>query len=319
MTDISLITSLYRARQYLPRYVERASQASYELRSQGIELELLIVANDAEPQERVLLDAFAASEAGVQVLYVERETLYASWNRGIKAASGEVIGFWNADDARTSAGLVEGLRRLRGGCELVYFTFEIYQNGRKLRDFAPTPSEIEVHRRRMQAGPFFMFRRELYERVGPFDERFRIIGDWEWCVRALAETEFCHSNVCAGQFFIHGGNLSNLGSTRDRVESNVVRLLTWRYDELVPVPPREMREVWSLWAVGHSLPELVAEKLWGEGAEAVWEKWQRDEPRLKRKAERQRLLRALPKWLIDRMGLRPILAKLGLVRARKPQ
>lgn len=319
MTGVSIISSLYRASLHLPRYFERVRQVSSELRAQGIALELLIIANDADIQERVLLDAFASSQVGVRLHYVERESLYASWNRGVRAASGEVLGFWNADDIRTSAGLVEGVRRLQSGCELVYFTFEIHQYGRKLRDFAPTPSEIEVHRRRMQAGPFFMFRRALYDRVGPFDERFRIIGDWEWCVRALAETEFCHSRVCAGQFHIHGGNLSNLGSTRDRVESNVVRLLTGRFDEIVPVPPQEMRDVWSLWAAGRPLPERVEEQLWGSGAEAVWDTWQRDEPRRRQHAERQRRLRALPKWLIDRMGLRPILAKLGLVKARKSQ
>lgn len=318
MTDISIVSSFYRVAAHLTLFVQRATQVASELHAQGVSVEFVIVANDVLPEERVVIDAFARDVGDVRVFSVERETLYASWNRGIRAATGEAIGFWNADDARTSNGLLDGLTRLRNGCELVYFRFEIHQNGRKLRDFAPTASDEVVHRRRMQAGPFFMFRRELFDRVGPFDERFRIVGDWEWCVRALEATRFCHSPVNAGTFFIHGENLSNLGSARDLIESNVVRLLMGKYGEITPAPPAEMRDVWNLWAQTKRLPPEVEAILWGAGAEEAWERWRIEEPRRRAAARRQEKLRAVPKWIVDRLGLRGVLARLGIVKARKP-
>src|SRR5690606_34150074 len=132
-------------------------------------------------------------------------------------------------------------------------------------------------RRRMQAGPFFLFHRDLYTRVGAFDARFRVVGDWEWAVRALDVTAFCHSPVVAGQFYIHGDNLSNTGSSRERVELNVVRLLTGRYADLTPTPPDAMREGWQAWAADHPLPPEIEAQLWGDGAQAAWERWQVEE------------------------------------------
>lgn len=316
MTDISLISSFYRAAAHLPLFFQRARLVAEALAAAGIELEFVIVANDAQPDERALIDAFAGSVSGVRVLYVGRESLYASWNRGIETAAGQVIGFWNADDARTSAAIVDGLQRLRAGCEVVYFAYEIHAPPATIRLFAARPSDQAGHRRRMQAGPFFLFRRDLFERIGRFDDRFRVVGDWEWIVRALGKAKFCHSLINAGAFYIHGENLSNTGSHREQTELAVVRLLHGMDGALTPVPPDAMREVWQAWAHERVLPPEIEAQLWGGGAQANYEQWQAGAAARLQAAQQRERLRAFPKWLIDTLGLRPLLARIGLVSAR---
>jgi glycosyltransferase involved in cell wall biosynthesis len=316
MTDVSLISSFYRAAAHLPEFFQRARQVAREVAASGVSLEFVIVANDAQPDERALIDTFAADTPNVRVLYVGRESLYASWNRGIKAAAGQVIGFWNADDARTAAGILDGVQRMRGGCEIVYFAYEIHNPPNPVRLFAARPVDEAGHRRRMEAGPFFLFRRDLFERVGRFDDRFRVVGDWEWIVRALGKAKFCHSTVNAGAFYIHGGNLSNTGNQRELTELAVVRLLHGMTGDLTPVPPEAMRDVWQGWAHQHPLPPHLEDQLWGSGAQDRWEQWQAEAPKRRQAALRSERLRAIPKRLIDIFGLRPLLARFGLVKAR---
>lgn len=313
--DVSLISSFYRSAEHLPVFFKRARALAAEATAAGLRIEFVIVANDAQPDERMHIDTFAADVPDVNVLYVGRESLYASWNRGVAASAGQVIGFWNADDARTSAAIVDGVARIRGGCDIVYFAYEIHHPPNPVRVFAAMPSDSGGHRRRMEAGPFFLFRRELEARIGPFDANFRVVGDWEWIVRALDKAKFCHSTVIAGAFYIHGGNLSNTGSDRESAEVNVVRLLHG-IGGLTPAPPETMRSVWSAWAADHPLPAHVERQLWGDGAQAAWEAW-RDGANARREAAlRSERARRLPKRIIDALGLRPLLARLGLVKAR---
>lgn len=316
MADVSLISSFYRAAAHLPVFFQRARAVARDVATAGVSLEFVIVANDAQPDERTLIDAFAADTANVRVLHVGRESLYASWNRGVEASAGQVIGFWNADDARTSSAVLDGFQRIRGGCEIVYFAYEIHNPPKPVRVFAARPSDDAGHRRRMEAGPFFLFRRDLFERVGCFDDRFRVVGDWEWIVRALGDAKFCHSTVNAGAFYIHGGNLSNTGNHRELAELAVVRLLHGMTDDLTPVPPDAMRDVWQAWANERALPPDIEARLWGDGAQARWERWQADAPKRLKAARQRERLRAIPKRLIDTLGLRSLLARFGLVKAR---
>ena len=61
----------------------------------------------------------------MRVYYVSRESLYASWNRGINLAKGDVLGFWNVDDVRYPEAVIDAIDLINKGAELVYFPFMI--------------------------------------------------------------------------------------------------------------------------------------------------------------------------------------------------
>ncbi|HEX2622938.1 MAG TPA: glycosyltransferase [Phototrophicaceae bacterium] len=322
--QISIVTSLYRTEQHLPAFIQYALDVAGQVRQAGdYSPEFIIVANEATERERLLLDDFQQRYDQVKVLYVPRESLYASWNRGVQAATGQAIGFWNVDDIRTSAGLIEGYNQIVNGCQLVYFSHTVIRtaSGRqreRRQTYPAAPFDPELHRRVMKCGPFFMFAPELYQRVGGggFDERFRIVGDWEWCIRALNHTEFCPRDLIAGYFLLHGGNLSDSGNPLQLAEENIIYLLNRASDRLIPIDPELMHKTWSKWAESLPLtPELEA-RLWGEGAKQRAEDWLRHKKQMQRRTRLQNVIRYLPKKVIDQTGLRPYLAKLGLVKNR---
>ena len=322
--DLSLITSLYRAEPYLAAYAGHVRQVAAQMRAAGLSLELVIVANDANDRERALLAPLvAAGESGelaVQVLHVPRETIYASWNRGVRAARGRCIGVWNADDTREAAALIEGHRCIEAGCALIYFPYRVLRVRRwwglfttRREVYVPArPFDRVAFERTSRTGTFYLFDRALYEQVGPFDAHFHIAGDFEWLARAGRRVDFCVGDSLGGTFTQGARNLSGTGDPRQNVEDNIVHLQSGTWDALKPADPRLMRACWYEWGrQGADPPPEIADRLWGPGAEDRWRKWQRRQ-RFKPWIEG---LRAGPRFVIDRAGLRPFLARLGVVKS----
>lgn len=318
-TDLTLITSLYQAKAHLPAYRAHAAAVIADVRRAGLTAELVLVANGPSADERRAVEQLAAEarQAGATVIiqYVARETVYASWNRGVRASTGACIGVWNVDDVRYAAALVEGARLIADGCEVVDFPFVQLVRRNWFGAFTtfrrtvyPAPFDPARITPRAGFGPFFLFARALYERAGGFDERFRITGDFEWSAReTVRAARACHGKALGGEFVLHGANLSGARSPLEWVEHNTVLLRHGQWDALRPVDPSLMRTTWEAWgSQGQDVPPEVAARLWGADAEAFRQHWER--ARLAAKVRR------IPRNVLDRTGLRPVLAELGLVQ-----
>src|SRR5690606_40474479 len=158
MSDISLITSLYRSEDHLSLYIQRVRQISSQLE---LSLQMIVVANDATQTERDLLDELSSLDTvSVKIIHCERETLYASWNRGIAQADSDVLGIWNVDDLRTAEGISEGFHLLTNGADMVDCAFKI-QSETGIVTQAPMYLHDKIHPK-TGVGPFFMIHRRLY-------------------------------------------------------------------------------------------------------------------------------------------------------------
>ncbi|GAB5493515.1 MAG: hypothetical protein Phog2KO_37300 [Phototrophicaceae bacterium] len=271
MPDISLITSLYRSEKHLPLYIARVQKLATQL---DLSLQIVVVVNDATDTETTLLEKFSKQEiVAVKVLHCERETLYASWNRGIAQADSAILGFWNVDDIRTAEGLAEGHRLLNSSADLVDFGFIIQQD--ETSEYHPpqyNPSKISP---KTGTSPFFMFHRNLYNLTQAFNPNFRISGDFEWCKReTVRQATIAYSDSVAGTFILHGDNLSGGANPREWVEFNIALLIHNALDNLRPVDPNLMHQLWDEW--GHqyaTISDETANWLWGAGARERYEKY----------------------------------------------
>lgn len=143
--------------------------------------------------------------------------VYEAFNKGLRAASGEVIAFLNAGDTYVHAGAVSRLMR----------EFEDPNVGAAFADLDitdPVQPERVLRRyrsggfapRRLAAGfmpahPTLFMRREVYACAGRYDESFRIAGDYELCLRVFARqhTPFRHVNEVLVR--MPSGGMSNRG------------------------------------------------------------------------------------------------------------
>jgi len=229
--SITLITSLYKSEEYLKKYIRRIKKNADFLLKNNIDFEIVIISNDSTIDERQELEKFKNLNKWIKVFYVSREPLYASWNRGVELAKNEILGFWNVDDVRYPEAIIDGIRLIGEGTELVYFPFWYLRYIRllglrilvKKKLILPPPFNRKEFTRSMHCGPFFIFTKSLYKKVGPFDEQFKIAGDFDWCVRAAKVTEFKLSKEIAGKFIKDGSGLSGRQSNSlQEVENNII-------------------------------------------------------------------------------------------------
>jgi hypothetical protein len=271
---ISLITSLYRSEKHLPHYIKRVQQVAAQLE---VPLEIVIVANDATHTERQLLDSVQQSETlTLNIIQTERETLYASWNRGFETAQYDNLGSWNVDDIRTVEGIIAGYEALGAGFQLVDLDFDLVQGHEVARFSAPyRPDSLAP---KTGVSPFFMFRRELYLKAGAFSPFFTITGDFEWSKRPVVrEAIYQALPILGGQFVLHDGNLSGGRNPLEWVEFNTALIWHGGYEHLRPVDPDTMRQSWETWGyTGGTIPDDIAAWLWGAGAHERYEAYLRE-------------------------------------------
>ncbi len=320
--DLSIITSSYRSEAFWSSYTTHVTRTLQQVHAARLHVELVLIPNDATPAERAFiagLQSALAAIATVRALHVPRETLYASWNRGFALSTAPILTCWNMDDIHSAESIIEGIRLLNDGYTLVDFAFRVIERVKRFGLFPATRERIHPapflqtpFTRYSALGPFSMMRRELYEQVGAFDANFRVVGDLEWASRARTIANAVIGTSIGGEFALYGGNLSSVGSAREDVECNIVFLRQGLWDEVRPTSdPQMMRDLWQSWGdTGVTIPGDVQNRLWGAEAAAAWNSLQREKTQL----ARERRLRALPRMLVDRLRLRPALAKIGLVQ-----
>lgn len=287
---LAIISSLYRCEAHLPQFSAALFGCAKALSKAGIPVQYLPIVNDATRQERAQIDRLAQEinsryYGAMQPQYVKRESLYASWNRGLAIAQAQYFAPWNADDIRSAKALIEGYNALKAGADLVDFGFTRVTRRKRLgflpydeRSENPCLYDPQHFTRRNGLGPFFMASRSLVERVGAFDDAFLVAGDMEWASRLHGIARFHAGQALGGDFTVHGGNLSNTGSETEEIEVNIIFLRRGDWGQLRPVDPLAMRAAWEGWGnrAGKRLPTNVTAFLWGPGAENRWRRYRRE-------------------------------------------
>lgn len=229
--DVSLVVSVYRSEGYLERFLENVERFVDDVESSAkLVVELVFVFNSPTALERRAGRRLHELESGrvrMRSVDVDRETLYASWNRGLRMAASEVLGVWNVDDCRFSSAVFEAFAGMRSGARLMHFPYVVDHRWtqwgivqRRRRSLIPALEfDPDVFERRslpesLVVDPFFMFSRSLYEEVGPFDEQFSSAGDLDWILRALRLTSFAPGSRVAGVYLNEHRGLSVSGSDR---------------------------------------------------------------------------------------------------------
>ncbi|HRU04819.1 MAG TPA: hypothetical protein P5137_03470 [Candidatus Brocadiia bacterium] len=217
-----IVTSFYRALRHTPVYAAclRATVARLP-RDMRQALRVVVVANDASRLERRAL-AWALKGLPTETLFVERETVYASWNRGVRhVPDAAACTFWNMDDLRFAAGMTEQFSLCaQGGAEprLVLSPHIEFWSSR-------WPFGFGWRRRwpsRESLCPFFAANAAAFAKAGLFSEVFRVCGDTEWYARCLKSgVEPVFARRIAGVFTKSGRGLS-AGLTPERLAEDLL-------------------------------------------------------------------------------------------------
>lgn len=132
-------------------------------------------------------------EAGehVKVIMEPDRGVYEGFNRGISAATGDIVGFLNGDDVFQDSGALRTIVEMfeKGTINAVYGDLVYVRSNdlsRVVRYWqAGTLYSPRVRRGWMPPHPTLYVRRQLLKKVGFYDARFRISGDYEYFLRLI--------------------------------------------------------------------------------------------------------------------------------------
>jgi glycosyltransferase involved in cell wall biosynthesis len=183
VNSISIITASFRSEATILDTLESVNAQTYPA------IEHLIIDGASKDRTLELVRAY-----GRRVTHVTSEPdkgIFDAYNKGLKVAQGEVIGFLNSDDFYAAPWVIERVMAAfeDASVEAVYadlvyvdkdntahitrhWKSRPYRRGDFSRAFSPPH-------------PTLFLRRNVYERTGGFDPTFRFAGDYEYMLRAF--------------------------------------------------------------------------------------------------------------------------------------
>lgn len=230
---ISIITSLYRSEKFLEKFL------NYFFETQNLsECELILVHNDPTEDELKIINKFNWNSINLIHLKIEREGLYTSWNRAIKIARGEYLAIWNVDDIRTSNSLLSQKIALDQSSAAMcygnfYGTSRHEPNKERLYRYCEFENFEKDALRHHVIGCFPMWRKAIHEKIGYFDEQFKLVSDYEFQLRVIANYKMVKAQEVLGYYLQYSNH--KLGSNKflQDTERAVVEFRYKYYDKVL--------------------------------------------------------------------------------------
>jgi len=204
---VSAIVSTYNSERFIRGCLE--DLVNQTLFQKG-RLEIIVVDSGSEQNERAVVGEFQRKHHGIHYLRTEhRETVYAAWNRGIKAAKGDYITNANTDDRHRKDALEVMCNVLENnlGIGLVYADVIITETENETFEHHTRTGQYQwpdFDRAALSVGCFIgpqpMWRKSLHDAFGYFDESFSASGDWEFWLRIAEGTKFLHVREYLGLY-----------------------------------------------------------------------------------------------------------------------
>lgn len=244
---VSAIVSTYNSAAFFKGRIDDLMRQSLWERG---ELEIVVINAGSKQDESYYIKEYIRQGIPLTVITSLREPLYTSWNRGIRIARGQYITNANTDDRHCpdayrimaealdnapDTGLVYAdayvtpTPNARWGGMYDISTEQPYPSGR-LNWPAFDPLTLLKH---CYIGHAPMWRKEIHEALGYFDESYMVAGDYEMWLRMVASgIRMQRVDDVLGLFYWHPAQLGRQAAAQSGMESRRALL---KYRETVRV------------------------------------------------------------------------------------
>jgi glycosyltransferase involved in cell wall biosynthesis len=169
----------------------------------------------------------------------EDRGIYDAMNKGIRMASGDVIGILNSDDVYADERVLSDVAAVFADETVMTVYADLqYVYADDLRKIQRTWISRPFNRRNFYYGwmpphPTFFVRRKVYEKVGTFNPELRSAADYELMLRILLKHGFHAHYIPRVIVKMRAGGISN-ASLFNRLRANREDRLAWKLNELQP-------------------------------------------------------------------------------------
>ena len=183
---ISIITATYNCEKSLQRTIDSVASQDYE------EIEHIII--DGGSSDNTLNIIQANSDRITKYISEKDSGIYDALNKGIRLATGDVIGFLNSDDTFADQHIISAIANCfkTEKTDLVYGNL-VYQtvddsNEKTIRYWESNNFNTESLKYGwMPPHPTLYCKREIYEQWGLFNDKFKIAADYDFILRIFKQ------------------------------------------------------------------------------------------------------------------------------------
>ena len=182
---ISVITAVYNSEETVGQAIETVASQTYQ------DVEHLVI--EGKSSDKSLAEIERAGHPRMRVISEPDEGIYDALNKGLRNASGDVVGFVHSDDFFAHNGVLGRIAEEfeDPAVEAVFGDLDYVakdDTSRVIRHWSTGPfTPQKLKRGWMPAHPTLYLRREVYERFGDYDISFSIAADYDFILRYFTQ------------------------------------------------------------------------------------------------------------------------------------
>lgn len=228
MPKLSIITINYNNLEGLKKTIESVSSQTCK------EFEYLIIDGGSTDGSVAYIES--KSDAIDYWISEPDKGIYNAMNKGIELATGEYILFINSGDHLFSNKVVKSAEKYLQSYDVIYFNLQIISEDKRFKIHS-LPDKLKFSDFFIDSWPHpsTFTKRELFDKVGLYDENLKIFSDWKFMILALFKYQCSYLKVdeILSTFYLGGiSSQTDLFGERNQVLKEFFNGYVLDYEEL---------------------------------------------------------------------------------------
>ena len=213
---ISIITINYNDKVGLERTLKSITNQTYQ------DFEYLVIDGNSKDGSKDIIEKY---QDKIDYWISEPDKgIYNAMNKGIKKANGKYLLFINSGDELYNSDVLNEYHKLIHTEDFVYFDINIIGEQNSFIKKYPSNITFSYLYQDTLPHPATFIKKYLFEKVGLYDERLKIVSDWKFFILALAKhnVSYRYNEATLSTFYLDGissnsENFNKLFKERDTV------------------------------------------------------------------------------------------------------
>ncbi|RZL46748.1 MAG: glycosyltransferase [Pedobacter sp.] len=184
---ISVVTINYNNSQGLEKTIKSVVDQTYH------DIEYLVVDGGSTDGS---IDVIQKYQDQVSWFCSEKDNgIYNAMNKGIKQSNGEYLLFLNSGDFLIENTIIEKIEAFGLDKDLIYGDLTFFDTEKKWNWLLPDMLTFEHFYKSTIPHPSTFIKKQLFEKVGLYDEQLKIVSDWKFFIMAAAKFNCTYKHI----------------------------------------------------------------------------------------------------------------------------